>query len=180
MRSGVPPVFCLDIISKVKRGSSCDASWRPVLPMSAGVGRALPLRFHTRARRASSLLASQRQRIPRTRWYSGLPTQPVKLLQSITTPFAPQRVQHVHSRLPSSRPRLTSLLTHHPGRNTPIEPSPPLGSLELADRAIGCASQNIPAPADRKARATDAPGRLAQGWAVVSAACQETPCRPSL
>lgn len=132
MRSGVPPVFCLDIISKVKRGSTCDASWRPVLPMSAGVGRAMPLRFHTRARRASSLLASQRQRIPRTRWYSGLPTQPVKLLQSITTPFAPQRVQHVHSRLPSSRPRLTSLLTHHPGRNTPIEPSPPLGGLEAS------------------------------------------------
>ena len=27
---------------------------------------------------------------------------------------------------------LTSLLTHHPGRTTPIEPSPPLGGLEAS------------------------------------------------
>ena len=30
------------------------------------------------------------------------------------------------------KPALTSLLTHHPGRITPIEPSPPLGSLEAS------------------------------------------------
>jgi hypothetical protein len=30
------------------------------------------------------------------------------------------------------RPALTSLLTHHPGRITPIEPSPPLGGLEAS------------------------------------------------